>query len=241
MAFSYVPLVATGDTWTASQHNTYIRDNFSEIWKGSTLGDMDYYTSITTKGKINRPITNSGLLSMTAGGTPSWVELTGFQVARNTESGMRGEHAAPIFAIASSASESSALAAGVDNQIAFGTTVMNTAGSYVSYGASRIDVAVTGYYRFTWQLVVSYAGGTPAGTPVELQARLKLTNAITSRSEVVLPYGITGTYFYINGSSSPFLVLAGEYVSLNFWHNDTATWKYFGGQYNTSLYCERVA
>ena len=32
MSYSPVPTVVTGDTWTASQHNTYIRDNFAAVY-----------------------------------------------------------------------------------------------------------------------------------------------------------------------------------------------------------------
>ena len=42
MAYSAVPTVATGDLWTASNHNTYIRDNFA-------AGVPDIFT---TKGDI---------------------------------------------------------------------------------------------------------------------------------------------------------------------------------------------
>jgi len=31
MAYSAVPTVTTGELWTAAQHNTYIRDNFTEL------------------------------------------------------------------------------------------------------------------------------------------------------------------------------------------------------------------
>jgi len=34
MSYSPVPTVVTGDTWTASQHNTYIRDNFAAVYNG---------------------------------------------------------------------------------------------------------------------------------------------------------------------------------------------------------------
>lgn len=42
MAYSIVPTVATGDLWTAAQHNTYIRDNFA-------AGVPDIFT---TKGDL---------------------------------------------------------------------------------------------------------------------------------------------------------------------------------------------
>ena len=31
MSYTTVPTVSTGDTWTAANHNTYIRDNFTDV------------------------------------------------------------------------------------------------------------------------------------------------------------------------------------------------------------------
>jgi len=52
MAYSVVPLVATGDLWTAANHNTYLRDNMSAIWVGTTAGDTDYYTGAANKSRL---------------------------------------------------------------------------------------------------------------------------------------------------------------------------------------------
>ena len=52
MAYSVVPLVATGDLWTAANHNTYLRDNMAAIWVGTTAGDTDYYTGAANKSRL---------------------------------------------------------------------------------------------------------------------------------------------------------------------------------------------
>ena len=52
MAYSVVPLVATGDLWTAANQNTYVRDNMSAIWVGTTAGDTDYYTGAANKSRL---------------------------------------------------------------------------------------------------------------------------------------------------------------------------------------------
>lgn len=36
MAYSVVPTVNTGDTWTAANHNTYVKDNFAYLYARST-------------------------------------------------------------------------------------------------------------------------------------------------------------------------------------------------------------
>lgn len=74
MAFGTVPLVATSDSWTASQHNTYIRDNMAAIWVGTTAGDTDYYTSATTKSRL--AIGTANQLLQSTGSAPAWADLS---------------------------------------------------------------------------------------------------------------------------------------------------------------------
>jgi len=52
VAYSVVPLVATGDLWTAANQNTYLRDNMAAIWVGTTAGDVDYYTGAANKSRL---------------------------------------------------------------------------------------------------------------------------------------------------------------------------------------------
>lgn len=74
MAYSIVPTVATSDSWTASQHNTYIKDNFAAVWVGTTAGDMDYYTSSTAKSRL--AIGTSYQLLRSTGTAPAWVTFS---------------------------------------------------------------------------------------------------------------------------------------------------------------------
>jgi hypothetical protein len=72
--FSTVPTVNTSDSWTASQHNTYIRDNFAAVWVGTTAGDLDYYTSATAKSRLGIGSANQFLYS--TGSAPAWGNLS---------------------------------------------------------------------------------------------------------------------------------------------------------------------
>ena len=74
MAFSTVPLVATSDSWTASQHNTYIRDNFAAVWVGTTAGDTDYYSSSTAKTRL--AIGTANQIKYSTGSAPAWGDLS---------------------------------------------------------------------------------------------------------------------------------------------------------------------
>lgn len=54
MAYTPVPSVSTGDTWSASQHNTYVRDNFAagvpDIF--TTKGDLAVATAADTAARL---------------------------------------------------------------------------------------------------------------------------------------------------------------------------------------------
>jgi hypothetical protein len=71
MAFTSVPTVATGDVWSAANHNQYIKDNFAALWVGSAAGDIDYYSSATAKTRLAKPSVDS-VLKNTSAGVPSW-------------------------------------------------------------------------------------------------------------------------------------------------------------------------
>lgn len=71
MAYTAGFTAVTSATFTAAQYNTNVRDNFTAIWVGTTAGDMDYYTSSTTKARLAPP---AGLSLLTHNGTvPSWL------------------------------------------------------------------------------------------------------------------------------------------------------------------------
>jgi len=80
MAYGTVPLVATSDSWTASQHNTYIRDNFAAVWVGTTAGDTDYYTSATAKTRL--AIGTANQIMRSTGSAPAWADLSTITAAK---------------------------------------------------------------------------------------------------------------------------------------------------------------
>lgn len=84
MAFNNSFTAVTGATYTAAQYNTHVRDNLSAIWVGTGVGDMDYYTSSTTKARLAAPSAGSMLLH--TGSAPAWVSGTRYmQFLVNTD------------------------------------------------------------------------------------------------------------------------------------------------------------
>lgn len=73
MGYSVVPTVATGDLWTAANHNTYIKDNFAAGVPAlfSAAGDLVYGSSpgIATRLAIG---TEGKLLTVLSNGLPGW-------------------------------------------------------------------------------------------------------------------------------------------------------------------------
>lgn len=71
MAFNNSFTAVTGATYTAAQYNTYTRDNFTAIWVGTTAGDLDYYSSSTSKARLGIGASNTILGS--SGSAPLWT------------------------------------------------------------------------------------------------------------------------------------------------------------------------
>lgn len=52
MAYSAVPTVVTGDSWSAANHNTYLRDNLAALWPFTAAGDIAYASSATALARL---------------------------------------------------------------------------------------------------------------------------------------------------------------------------------------------
>ncbi len=77
MAYNPVPTVATGDPWSAANHNTYVRDNFAagvpDIF--TAAGQIPYSTAADVAAVLAKP-TVASVLKMLDTGVPSWLDLT---------------------------------------------------------------------------------------------------------------------------------------------------------------------
>lgn len=71
MAYTAPTTRTTGTLITASIWNTDIVDNIAAIWKGTTAGDMDYYTGATAKSRLAAPSAGYGLFH--SGTAPAWA------------------------------------------------------------------------------------------------------------------------------------------------------------------------
>lgn len=71
MAYNVVPTVANGDSWSAAQHNTYIKDNFAAVWPYTTAGDMNYATASNALARL--AISSVGGMLYSTGSAPAWL------------------------------------------------------------------------------------------------------------------------------------------------------------------------
>ena len=71
MSYTAHPTVVTGQTWTAANQNTYVRDNLAALWIFTTAGDMIYATSASVAARL--AIGASGYMMMSTGSAPSWI------------------------------------------------------------------------------------------------------------------------------------------------------------------------
>lgn len=140
---STVPTVANGDSWSAAQHNTYLRDNIEALWPYTTAGDLAYASAANQLSRLGKPSFDS-VLKNTSAGTPSWLAISDLlsfaSVYHNTTQNVAtGTPTAILFN------------AEYSDEQGWHSTVSNT---------SRITVTANGYYQASCYLLYSAAGGS---------------------------------------------------------------------------------
>jgi hypothetical protein len=73
MAFNNTYTAVTGATYTASDYNTHVRDNFTAIWVYTVAGDIAYATSATTLARLG--IGANGYYLESNGSAPQWTRF----------------------------------------------------------------------------------------------------------------------------------------------------------------------
>lgn len=74
MSITTVPSAITGQTLSAADWNTQVRDNINGIWVMTAAGDMMYATSASAAARLAKPSVDS-ILKNTSSGVPSWLAL----------------------------------------------------------------------------------------------------------------------------------------------------------------------
>lgn len=74
MSYSAVPTVSGGDSWSASQHNTYLKDNLAALFPYTTAGDMAYATSSSALSRLAIGAAYKVLRTNAGGTAPEWSQ-----------------------------------------------------------------------------------------------------------------------------------------------------------------------
>jgi hypothetical protein len=73
MAFTTPRTWTIGEFVTKSIMDAHVRDNLNAIWVGTTVGDLDYYTSATAKARLAKGTALQQLKMNSAATAPEWV------------------------------------------------------------------------------------------------------------------------------------------------------------------------
>lgn len=186
MAYSVVPLVTTGDEWTAAQHNTYIKDNFAStaLGKIQASGDLIYASGSNV---IDRLAYQANSLLTSGSAAPQWLACGDpLQTLRSNIDGTAAEFG-----------DESVIGEVVTGSSSPGQT-MNGSAVAVEFNAANIDV-----YSM-WSAGAPTKVTIPATFPDNRWYRLvgyfKITPNNTSASLQAIGYRISGAATFYNGN-----------------------------------------
>lgn len=144
MSFTTVPTVSNGDSWSAAQHNTYLRDNMAALFPYTTAGDLAYASASNALSRLAKPSVDS-VLKNTSAGTPSWLAY-----------GELGRDFASVYHNTTQTAVN-----GVSTPMAFNSEYSDLPGWHSnSTNNSRITVSATGYYQASAYIQYGGVGGS---------------------------------------------------------------------------------
>lgn len=154
MGYSPVPTVASGDLWTASDHNTYIRDNFAagvpDIF--AAAGDLVYGSAANVAARL--AIGANGYYLRSNGNAPYWSTIT-FPTEIPAQSGNSGKFLTtngaavswgwpiPVISLAEKTSAYN-ISSTVYLEVLSGTITMPSAGKLVAIAAGQYKSNTSG-------------------------------------------------------------------------------------------------
>lgn len=116
-----------------------IQDNISEIWKGTTAGDLDYYTSSSAKSRLAIGTAYQFLQTNSGATAPAWGGLHFASVYHNTTQNVN---------------------TGTPTALSFNTETYDAQGWHSAGTPSRITVGTTGAYQASTYIEYTAAGGS---------------------------------------------------------------------------------
>lgn len=206
MAFTSPMTAVTGNTFTAAQFNTNVRDNLSAIWVGTTAGDMDYYTGSTAKSRL--AIGAAGSLLRSTGSAPAWLAAgSNYQFLQMVSSAPAwgGLHFASVYH-----NTTQSIGSGFATAIVFNSEYSDSQGWHsTSSNTDRITVGSAGYYMASCYVYYTTGGGSGTyldeialwrdGSPIMYDRRYQEVSAYSKIFSITFPIisASASSYFQI--------------------------------------------
>lgn len=226
MSITTVPSVVTGQTYSAANYNTQVRDNINGIWVCTAAGDMIYATGASAAARLalvtggilyggaSAPAwlakpASVGILKNNTAGIPAWI--TGgnaYDVLRRNAANTDFEFASP--ALATCVVKHSADFGYTSGMIAWDTDELDTPNWHnPATNNSRITVTEAGVY--VAGLMLTYYESTGLAIERRIAALNKNGSTLTVGrfSTIQMRDGISGT---IGGVTPPISLTAGDYI-----------------------------
>ena len=129
MSYQIIPTVTTGELWTAQNNNTYIKENFQNLWQYDSEGDIVFADTATTVKKMPIGAKDSYLNSYDDGVNPVQWNLFNKTLCLNY-------HGTGQYTIRPR----------VISKLRFATALSNNSGMWSALTPDKITFPVTGVY-----------------------------------------------------------------------------------------------
>lgn len=230
MSITVVPSVVTGQTYSAANYNTQVRDNINGIWVLTTAGDMLYATGAAAANRLALVVggimyggasapawlakpASEGLLKNDNAGVPSWLTGgTAYKVVRRNLAATGFELGVPVLqcCVVQMNASTSVIAGGT---IAWdGTDIMDDYGWHnPSSNPSRITVTETGIYKPEAKIGWYVPSG---GTTENYLATFKKNGTLLESPAVNVAGHRNGEMIRLPVTSEPLALTAGDYIEV---------------------------
>lgn len=210
MSFTTVPTVSNGDSWSAAQHNTYLRDNMAALWPYTTAGDTAYASAANALARL--AIGSQYQVKRVVSGVPAWTNLMQYcHVHRST---------------------TQSISSGSQTTVQWNAETADTNGWHDnSTNPQRITVAEDGVYvpfvKFHWVKAVGGSGN------FEMRGIVQKNGVDTVNQDHRLWEIDTNTKKMIFGGI-PISMTAGQYLTVDIYQNSGGAGDLYGTDNGTS-------
>ena len=182
MAYTPIPLVTTGDDWSAANHNTYVKDNMATTMPATidATGDMVYASGSNVLAKL--PLTPYAIMYGDTD-TPAWLETEGawHQLSTNSTSDGITFGALPFIGEVCSSTSTVSIAPSGDNPVSFTQAMVDEYSMWSATDATKIYIPAS-FPSGKWYRIEGYLNcyvGSTTSSETFRQVALGINGAVT--------------------------------------------------------------